>query len=189
MIIVTDPIETDRLLLRPYTRDDLADYLEIRSQPDVVRYLYTDVLTREEAAKSLAGRTTMNALQREGDGMVLAAELRQTGKVIGDVSLRWMSEEHKQGDIGFVFHPDHQGKGYASEAARVMLRIGFEDIGLHRIAGECDARNSSSARLMERLGMRREAHFIENEWFKGEWGSVFVYAILHDEWKAQLPLD
>lgn len=63
-----------------------------------------------------------------------------------------------------------------------MLRIGFEGFGLHRIVGHCDARNTASAQLMERLGMRREAHFVENEWFKGEWGSEYVYAILHYEW-------
>ncbi len=66
-----------------------------------------------------------------------------------------------------------------------MLRLGFDDLGLHRIIGRCDARNTASARLMERLGMRREAHFRENEWFKGEWGDELIYAMLDREWSER----
>src|SRR5919197_1471769 len=73
---------------------------------------------------------------------------------------------------------DDQGRGYAGEAAEVVLRLGFADLGLHRIIGRCDPRNLPSARLLARLGMRREAHFIHNERFKGEWGDDLVYAIL-----------
>jgi RimJ/RimL family protein N-acetyltransferase len=178
------PIETERLLLRPYTDADLDDLCAIRSQPDVMRYLYEDVQTREEVAEALARRTRRTSLQHEGDGMVLAAALRTENRVIGDVSLVWVSKEHQQGEIGFIFHLDFQGKGYASEAARVVLRLGFEGLGLHRIIGRCDARNTSSARLMERLGMRQEAHFRQNEWFKGEWGDELVYAMIASEWAA-----
>lgn len=185
MTVVAPVIDTERLRLRQYEMDDLDDLADIRRRPDVMRYLYQDVQSREEVAEVLERRVTMqNALRREGDGLVLAVELRETGRVIGDVSMRWASEEHRQGDIGFTFHPDYHGKGYAAEAAREMLRLGFEAVGFHRIEGRCDARNDASARLMERLGMRREAHLIENEWFKGEWGSELVYAILDREWAA-----
>ena len=184
---VKSMIETQRLLLRPYRESDLDDLFAIRSCPDVARYLYQGAQTREEIAAALPQRTRMHSLDREGDGMVLAAELRETRTVIGDVSLRWVSERHRLGDIGFVFHPGFHGKGYASEAAREVLRVGFAEVGFHRIEGHCDARNTASARLMERLGMRREAHFIENEWFKGEWGSEFVYAMLRQEWEGTNP--
>jgi RimJ/RimL family protein N-acetyltransferase len=179
-------IDTARLLLRPYTMADLDDLADIRRRPEVMRYLYQDVQGRDEVAEVLHRRaTTQTALRSEGDGLVLAAELREAGRVIGDVSMRWVSETHRQGEIGFTFHPDYHGKGYASEAARAMLRLGFEEAGFHRVEGRCDARNDASARLMERLGMRREAHLVENEWFKGEWGSELVYAILDREWKAR----
>lgn len=184
MTTITTPITTERLVLRPYRTTDLDDLADIRGRPDVVRYLYWEVQSREDIAEGLARRARMNTLAREGDGMVLAVELKEAAKVIGDVSMRWVSEEHRQGDIGFVFHPDYHGRGYAQEAARDMLRLGFEEVGFHRIEGRCDARNTASARLMERLGMRREAHFVENEWFKGEWGSELVYAILKREWEA-----
>jgi len=182
MLNPTYPIETERLLLRPCEPRDLDVMADIRGRPDVVRYLYWNVQTREEVAEALAKRMTMTALETEGDGMVLAVELKETGAMIGDVVLQWLSEEHRQGETGFVVHPDFQGKGYAFEAAREMLRLGFDEFGLHRIIGRCDARNTASGRLMERLGMRQEAHFRENERFKGEWGDELIYAMLDREW-------
>ncbi len=83
-----------------------------------------------------------------------------------------------------MLHPDQHGRGYGREATLEMLRLGFEGLGLHRIIGRCDARNDTSARLMERLGMRREAHFRENEWVKGEWCDEYVYALLAAEWAS-----
>jgi RimJ/RimL family protein N-acetyltransferase len=105
--------------------------------------------------------------------------------VVGDVNLEWLSEYHQQGEIGYVFNPEFHGHGLATEATAEMLRLGFADLGLHRIIGRCDGRNPASARVMERLGMRLEAHFRQNEIFKGEWGDELVYAILADEWKLR----
>ena len=180
-------IETERLILRPYKDGDLDDLADMRRRPDVMRYLYEEVQDREAVGRVLARRTGMHSLRREGDSLVLATELKGAGRVIGDVSMRWVSEKHRQGDTGFIFNPDYQGMGYAYEAARVMLRLGFERVGFHRIEGRCDARNTASARLMERLGMRREAHLVENEWFKGDWGSELVYAMLDREWDQTNP--
>jgi len=123
-------------------------------------------------------------LDDEGKRLALAVVLPQRGTVIGEVMLLWLSREHQQGEVGFVFHPGYHGKGFATEAAEVMLRLGFANLGLHRIIGRCDARNLPSARVLERLGMRREAHFVHGDIFKGEWGDELIYAILDHEWKA-----
>ena len=96
--------------------------------------------------------------------------------------LRIVAPAHRGGELGFIFHPDHSGRGYAIEAARVVLDVAFGEFGLHRVTGSCDARNLASARLMERLGMRREAHFRSNEYVKDEWCDELVYAILREEW-------
>jgi len=114
----------------------------------------------------------------------LAVALRQSDAVIGEVSLHFISTEHGGGDIGFVFRPDYHGHGYAREAAAEMLKIGFETCGLHRIIGRRDARNVTPAHLMEHLGMRQEAHFVFNEFVKGEWCDKYAYALLADEWRA-----
>jgi RimJ/RimL family protein N-acetyltransferase len=104
--------------------------------------------------------------------------------MIGGCILHWASREHGLGEIGFVLHPDHHGHGYATEATRPLLEFGFATVGLHRIIGRLEARNLASARVLEKLGMRREALLIENEWVKGEWQSELDYAILDREWRA-----
>jgi RimJ/RimL family protein N-acetyltransferase len=131
---------------------------------------------REEggAACAARGRRALN----------LAGVLPATCEVVGDFALRYWAKEHRQGEIGFVVHPDHHGRGYATEGAARMLRYGFEEAGLHRIIGRLEARNEPSARVLERLGMRREAHFVENELVKGAWESEVVYALLAREWRA-----
>jgi RimJ/RimL family protein N-acetyltransferase len=180
----TYPIETPRLLLRPFVDEDLDALFDLRSRPDVARYLYWEPATLDEVRPELDRRTRVRTLQEKGGDLHLAAVLRDGGAVIGDVSLDWLSEKHRQGEIGFVLHPDHQGKGLAREAATEMLRLGFEVFELHRIIGRCDARNDASAGLMRRLGMRQEAHFVQNELFKGDWGDELVFAMLASEWEA-----
>jgi RimJ/RimL family protein N-acetyltransferase len=178
------PLATARLLLRPYTPADLEALYAIQSRPDVTRYLYWEPRSRQEVRDVLAARSRRTTLEDEGETLVLAAVLRSTGDLIGDVNLVWRSRQHRQGEIGFVLHPDYHGQGYALEAAREMLRLGFAELGLHRIIGRCDGRNTASARLMERLGMRREAYFRENEFVKGEWTDECVYALLATEWES-----
>lgn len=179
------PIRTDRLLLRLYTEDDLDDVYDVQSQPEVARYLYWGPRDRDQARESLNMKIASSALRAEGDDLTLAVVLPETGKVIGDVLLVWTSREHRQGEIGYIFHPANGGRGYATEAAQVMLRLGFEELGLHRIVGRLDARNTASARVLERLGMRREAHLVQNEMVKGEWTDEMIYAILAEEWRAR----
>lgn len=184
MLRPTYPIATRRLLLRPFTMDDLEALHAIQSRPDVTRYLMWGPRSLGEVRDVLAKRARTTTLEAEGETLVLAMGLPDSGALVGDVNLHWISFEHRQGEIGFVLHPDHHGQGLAGEAAAVMLRLGFEELGLHRIIGRCDGRNAASAKVMERLGMRREAHFRQNEIVKGEWTDELVYALLADEWPA-----
>jgi RimJ/RimL family protein N-acetyltransferase len=177
------PIATERLLLRPFELGDLEALHAVHSRPEVVRYLYWGPRSREELRETLAQRVRQTALKAAGDKLILAVVRRDSGELIGDVNLQWLSREHRQGEIGFVLHPDHQGRGFAREAAMAMLRVGFEDLGLHRIIGRCDGRNAASAKAMERLGMRCEAHLRQNEMVKGEWCDELVYAMLATEWR------
>jgi RimJ/RimL family protein N-acetyltransferase len=183
VLTIDTPLTTERLLLRPYTPDDLDDAYAFMSRPDVVRYLYWEARTRDEVRAFLDKRATLHTLAVEGDSLVLAVERRGDGRVIGEVNLRWVSVEHRQGETGFVFHPDAQGQGYAREAATRMLDLAFDELGLHRVCAHTDGRNSASAGLMARLGMQQEACLREAEIFKGEFGVELVYAVLEDEWR------
>ncbi|MFO7547097.1 MAG: GNAT family protein [Trueperaceae bacterium] len=185
MLTPSLPIRTARLVLRAFEAADEDDWYAIRSRDDVARYLYGEALTREGTRAEVERKRWNVALRDEGDVLSLAVVEPNAARVIGEIILRWRSRVHQQGEIGFVFHPEFGGMGYATEAAAAMLDLGFERLVLHRIFGSCDARNQASAALMERLGMRREAHFIHNEIFKGEWGEELYYAILRDEWHAQ----
>ncbi len=184
MLQVSDPIRTERLVLRPYRSDDLDGLHDIHSRADVVRYLYSEVRDREASRVALEEKMARDRLEAEGDGLALAVTHAEDGRLLGEVSLRWLSAAHQQGEVGFVFHPDAQGHGYAREAATVILGIAFDDLGLHRVVGRTDARNEASAALMRRLGMRLEAHLRENEVFKGEWGDELVFAMLAKDWQG-----
>jgi RimJ/RimL family protein N-acetyltransferase len=178
------PLRTDRLLLRAFTPDDVAVLHDCRGRPEVARYLYHEPYDEAAARAAVERMVRRTALREPGDGLNLAIVLPATGEFVGDVLLSWTSGEHRQGEIGYVGHPDHGGRGYVTEAAGEMLRLGFEGLGLHRIVGRLDARNTASARVLERLGMRREAHLRENEFVKGEWTDELVYALLDREWRA-----
>ena len=181
------PVQTERLLLRPFAASDFDALLAIQSRADVTRYLYWDPRTAAEVRETLDPRSAATAIIAEGDNLSLAAVLRDGGELIGDCSLRWASAEHRQAEIGLVFHPDHHGRGYATEAAEALLALAFDDLRAHRVFGRLEARNTASARVLERLGMRKEAHLVENEHVKGEWQSEIVYAQLEGEWLSRRP--
>ena len=185
VLLPSYPIETDRLLLRPFAPADHDALLAIHSRPDVTRYLYWDARGPEDVSRVLALKVSCTALAQEGDTLDLAAFLREDGRLVGDITLMWRSAAHRQAEVGFIFHPDHQGRGLATEATAALLRLGFEELGLHRIYGRLDARNTASGRVLEKLGMRREGHLLENEWVKGEWTDEAIYGMLDREWEAR----
>ncbi|MDX2973321.1 GNAT family N-acetyltransferase [Kribbella solani] len=181
------PVRTERLELRPHRMDDLDDLFAFHSRPEVVRYTPWPVRDREQTRVALEKKLSQGELTEPGQWLVLAIELRETGTVVGEVLLKWASAADRQGEIGFALHSAHQGKGLAAEAAREMLRLGFEELGLHRIVAVLDDRNTASAQLLKRLGMRREAHHLHASVFKGEWANEYVYALLDNEWRTPRP--
>jgi RimJ/RimL family protein N-acetyltransferase len=143
-------------------------------------------------------RTSLGQLTDEGQALTAGVELPaarapsaasgqpdRRGRVIGDVVLMWRSREHATGEIGYVFHPDYGGQGFASEAVGALLDVAFGTYHFHRVTARIDARNLASLRLAERVGMRQEAHLVENEWFKGAWGDEIDFAMLRREWLSK----
>jgi RimJ/RimL family protein N-acetyltransferase len=179
----TFPIETERLSLRPFRDDDLEGLYAYQSLPEVARFLYWEPRDQAESRSFLREKMAASSLEKEGDWLVLAVEWRETGDLVGEVNLQWRSREHRQGEIGYILNPAFHGRGFATEAAEAVLRLGFAGLGLHRIVGRLDGRNAASARVLERLGMRREAHLVQNEIVKGEWTDEVIYAMLRGEWE------
>jgi len=178
------PLETSRLVLRPFVEEDLEAIYAMRSDAAVARYLYGEPMSEDEARSFLERKMAVSSWENEGDWLSAAAVERASGTTVGDLAFHWVSERDRTAEIGFVFDPRHQGKGFATEAARALLDWAFTAAGFHRVIGRTEARNTASARVLEKLGMRLEAHFVENEWVKDEWQSELVYAVLQREWTA-----
>lgn len=183
----TYPVATERLRLRPLTVEDLPALLAYRGRADICRYLPFPPMTREVLLSRLAGDFARTEITEPGQSLTLGVELAgaDVSPLIGDVVLFFRSAEHRGGEVGYVFDPRFHGCGYATEAVAGLLDLAFSGLGLHRVVARLDARNQASARLAERLGMRREAHFVRNEMFKGEWSDELVYAVLAEQWQQR----
>ncbi|MGW0804875.1 GNAT family N-acetyltransferase [Nonomuraea sp. NPDC002799] len=184
MIKLSLPATTERLTLRLFTPDDIDDLYAYQSLPEVARYLYRPPLTREQCAQSLTRRAADKAWAEDGDDLVVAVCLTGEARVIGEVVLKLANARARQAEIGWIFNPTYGGRGYATEAAFATASLAFAELGAHRLFARLDVLNSGSVHVCERLGMRREAHLIENELDGERWGSEYVYAALSHEWKA-----
>ena len=111
--------------------------------------------------------------------------MRGTGALIGRVGFHYDAEQ-RGARLWYIANPAHQGKGYVNEACLAMLQFGFEELGAHRFWVDIDPRNVPSLRVVERLGMRREALHVENFWCKGEWTDSVICALLEREWRARV---
>jgi RimJ/RimL family protein N-acetyltransferase len=179
------PNQTARLTLRPLREADVHDLYAYHSSAEVHRFLPMPAMDAEAlAARIIGGRWSTTSIDKEGDAAFLGAELRATGVVVGDLMLRYVNDEDKCGEIGYVFNPEFAGQGLATEAAHAVLHLAFDELGLHRMVARIDPLNDRSRRLAERLSMRLEAHLIKNCWMRGEWLDEVDYAILEEEFAA-----
>jgi RimJ/RimL family protein N-acetyltransferase len=173
--------ETERLVVRPFRPDDAVPFAAYRADPDVARYQSWSDYTIEQAHDFVA------SLQGEqpgtpGDWFQLAIEVRATGRLAGDLALHLDADDPRQAEVGFTLDRGHQGQGYATEALSAYLGWLFGTLHLHRVIAITDARNGSAQALLMRAGFRQEAHFVDNVFFKGAWGSEHLYAVLEREW-------
>ena len=176
-------LQTERLLLRPFQESDLEAFAAYRSDPEVARYQGWDAPYSLAKAAAFIAEMKQKQPGIPGEWLQIAIERKQQPGLIGDCVFRIQTHDVLQTEIGFTFSRKYQGQGYATEAVTCLLDYLFGTLNLHRVTAICDAENHASARLLERLGLRREGHFVENIWFKGTWGSEYIYAILEKEWK------
>jgi RimJ/RimL family protein N-acetyltransferase len=179
----TEPIRTERLIIRPTTTNDLDDVYAYQSDQANHVYLMNDARSREEVIENLAKYVAATRLAEEKDWIQPAVEL--DGHVIGQLYLTVYSVENLGAEVGWVFHPDVHGRGYATEAATALLELAFGQLGMHRVRAELDPLNAASIALCRRLGMREEAHYVKDIWLRGKWDDSGIYAILEDEWAAR----
>ncbi|WP_235737896.1 GNAT family N-acetyltransferase [Nocardioides alcanivorans] len=182
MAPLTAPIRTERLLLRTFRPDDIDALLDYQRIPEVARYLLVEPWTREYAEQQVVKRLRSTGLGGPDDVLALAVEL--DGRVIGDIAVWPTDAEARQGELGWVFHPEVGGRGYATEAVAAAMEHAF-DAGWHRAVAQMDPRNTASAKLARRLGMTLEGAHRSSWWSKGEWTDNWVFALLADDWRAR----
>jgi ribosomal-protein-alanine N-acetyltransferase len=174
-------LETPRLILREYEESDWRDILAYAADPDTLRYRLAEPATEAEVREGLAHirsqRQETPRLRYE-----LAPVRRDTGQVIGWVPLLLTPPALQEAEIGWTLARAHWGQGYATEAAHAVLAFAFETLELHRVWARCQPENTASWRIMEKLGMRREAHFVECQFARGRWVDNYYYALLAREW-------
>lgn len=179
----TEPIRTERLVLRLLVEDDLDDVHAWMSDPAVAEYQLYEPRSREEVAEHIAKAAPRTTLEADEDWVEFGIEL--DGRIIGCIFFNLKNVADSTAEIGWALTAADQGKGYAQEAAAGVLDLAFGEMGLHRVFADLDPRNTASVRLCERLGMRHEAHHIEHMMFKGSWADTGVYAMLEREWAAR----
>jgi [ribosomal protein S5]-alanine N-acetyltransferase len=174
---------TERLLLRDFRADDWPALLAYQSDPRYLRY-YAWTGRSEADVRSFVQRFLDQQAEQPRWRWQLAIVLAATGALIGNCGLRLDAPGARSGNIGYELAPPAWGQGYATEAAREMVRFGFAELGLHRIWAQCVADNAASVRVLEKIGLRREGRLREADWFKGRWWDGLIYGMLDDEWRA-----
>ena len=179
--------QTDRLILRPFDLDDVKDLVDFLSVDDPMIQRVVGIKPDAESIHSYWGPMRLLSPRGNPSWLSLMVELRAEARVIGTVGfgVRVIDLEHRHGSIGWSLHPAYRGQGLATEAAATLLEFLFRDLGLHRVSARTGIDNEASWRLMERLGMRREAHFRESHTLEGQWRDEFVYGLLAREFLAR----
>jgi RimJ/RimL family protein N-acetyltransferase len=175
-------LESERLRLRRFSLNDLPSFLSYRSDPEVARYQGWGGMN-EAQARAFIEAQRLQPVARAGEWLQIALERRADGQHIGDVAMK--TDGEGQAEFGYTLARAFQVQGYMTEAARRLLGFLFAELGLHRVSARADVRNTPSQRVLERLGFRREAHFVEAFYIKGEWTSEYLYALLRREWQAR----
>jgi RimJ/RimL family protein N-acetyltransferase len=164
-----------RVLVRRFGPQDVAEFVAYRSDAKVARYQSWDAPYPPEQGERFVAQMMTAHPDTPGEWFQFAVALRATGELVGDCAAMVRVDDLRQCEIGFTIAARYQGRGYATEAVRLLAGYLFAR-GKHRITACCDARNAASAAVLERLGMRREGHLRQSTWAKGEWTDDLLYA-------------
>ena len=178
-----DNLKSERILLRPLLIKDAQDIFSYRSEPDIYQFQSWQPKTIEEVESFIETRI-VGEPDLPNTWFQLAICKFDPYELIGDCGLHFLEKGSSQVEIGITLKREQQRLGYATEALKLVFNFVFGDLKKHRIFGSVDPNNRASIRLMERMRMRKEAHFVESIWFNDRWSDDIVYAILAREWKT-----
>ena len=176
---------TERLILREFEEADWEAVLAYQKDPLYLRYNTWEQRTLQDVQAFIGNFIAQQQVQPRIK-FQWAVVTKAGGRLIGNAGIRREKIDEREAEIGYEFAPAEWGRGYATEAARAVVAYGFEELGVHRVSAWCIAENRGSARVLEKLGMQLEGRLRQKEYFKGRWWDALLYAVLEQEWRAQV---
>lgn len=180
-------ILTDRLCLRCLQPEDNERMFAYRSNPEVIQYQSWDPQSQEET-RSFINSNLVREFNTPG-WYQIAIALRGVDGLIGDCGIHVLETDARVAEIGITIAPEFQSMGCATEALITILDLLFIRLNKHRVFASVAPRNQPSMALMQRIGMRKEGHFVQSLWFKDSWADDVVFALLDSEWRSRQPTD
>jgi len=181
MSLPAPTLHTDRLHLRPFASADADALLALHSSAHVLRYW--DAPPWTERARAERFIATCRQIAEEGSGARLAMDRSSDGAFLGWCGLTRYNRDHRTASLGYCLTEAAWGLGYATEAARALLKWAFDSLDLNRVQAEADTRNAASARVLEKLGFVREGTLREDCVVDGEVSDSWVYGLIKREWR------
>lgn len=181
-------LETPRLLIRHFVESDLPSLLAYRNDPESIKFQKWESMT-EDLARIFIKEMRDASPGIPGYWFQFAIQHKESGAHIGDCALHTRGDDARLGEVGYTIASEYRGCGYASEAVAAILDYAFHVLRMHRITAVVDILNERSIALLERLGFRREGHFLSCAWFRDDWCDEYSYAMLQDEWDERTRRD
>jgi [ribosomal protein S5]-alanine N-acetyltransferase len=175
--------QTRRLKIRNLLETDLDAFHQYRSNPEITKYQGFDTFTREQASQFIEEQKNKIFI-KPGEWVQYGIENVHSGQLVGDCAIYIQPADSRIAETGITISHIYQRQGFAKETMQGMLGFLFREKGIHRIVETVDAQNEASIQMLKSLSFRQEAHFLENVFFKGRWGSEFQFAMLKREWEA-----
>lgn len=180
------PCNSDRLFFREFTSDDYDLFASVFSNEQVMRYAYLDCLTDPAAIRAYFDEVLSNNRTESGRGAHEFAVFSKTDSTFigfADIMLKYQKDQIQYGEIGYFLLPACWGKGYGAEAAEFLIQFAFHSLGLHKVVATCNAQNTASEKIMQKVGMVREGVLREERFKDGKWQDELRYGLLAREWK------
>ncbi len=172
-------LETKRLYIKPINPDDKEAIFRYRSDKTTNKYQGWIPETVEDVV-TFIGKTS-NVINQPGTWFQFVIVENESQKIIGDIGVHFLEKDNKQVEIGFTLDKDFQNQGYATESLKCVLNFLFNDLNKHRVIASTDPANLNSIKLLERLGFRREAHFVESLYIDGRWVDDLIFAMIEKD--------
>ncbi len=174
-------LKTERLILREFLESDLVAVHEYAQDKVTVRFLDWGPNTLRETTFFLKESIGFQT-EEPRTTFDLAVVISETNRLIGGCSVAVLESDRVAAGLGYLLNRDFWGKGYATEAASVMVNFAFDVLGMQRVVAACDSENLDSEKVMKKLGMQRDALLRRDKFMKGKYRDTLIYSIARSEW-------